>query len=271
MKPFLLLRSLVGVASLAVVFVSPLIHSGALASTIDWKGGYRIEYTEVDRPSLADPGNKKSYGLQYLYLNPKIVASDGINIISRFDILGSDIAAYRNSQLGSFVGKSLSTNAGSHSTAQQQESSELRVSQLYLSVNHEYGALVAGRSPIEFGLGVTHNAGLGAFDHWGDTKDMIGYKFIIDNTSFMPIYTRNKQTDFEIGRTISEQIYVLEYDNKDIGAKVGVFHQAMMFQLGLQVFRDLWDPHQGLTRRRRLIFTLSVVGRHLNLNLREVF
>lgn len=200
--------------------------SPVFATSIDWTGGYRVEYTEVDRPSLSEPGNKKAYGLHYLYLNPKIIATDGINIISRFDVLGSEISAYRNSQVGSFLGQGLTAGSGSDTLAQTQQSSGLRVSQLYLSAQHEYGTFVVGRAPIEFGMGITHNAGNGAFDHWMDTKDMVGYKFYIDNISLMPIYARNKQTDFEVGRTISEQIYVFEYDNKDIGAKAGLFHQT---------------------------------------------
>lgn len=196
------------------------------AISIDWSGGYRIEYTEVDRPSLSEPGNKKAYGLQYLYIQPRIIASDGINIVSRFDILGSDIAAYRNSQLGSFIGSTLSANAGANASSQTSESSNMRVSQLYLNVNHEYGSLVAGRAPLEFGMGITHSAGRGAFDHWVDTKDMVGYKVLVDNISLMPILARIQQKDYEIARTINEQIFVFEYDNKDIGAKAGAIHQT---------------------------------------------
>ncbi len=200
-----------------------LVNITAHAISIDWTGGYRIEYVDIDRPSLSEPGNKKSYGLNYLYLQPKMIASDGINIISRFDVLGSEVAAYKNSQLGSFIGSGVTS--GKNTTAQNSESSNLRVSQLYLNINHEFGSLVAGRAPIEFGLGITHNSGRGVFDHWMDTKDMVGYKFNVDNISFMPILSRNQQTDFEIGRTISDQIFVFEYNNKDIGAKAGVFWQ----------------------------------------------
>jgi len=202
------------------------ISLSAHATSIDWTGGYRIEYIDIDRPSLTDPGGKKSYGLNYLYLQPKMIASDGINIISRFDILANEKPAYRNSQLGSFIGSGLSTGAGANVTAQNSESSNLRVSQLYLNINHDYGNFVVGRAPIEFGMGITHNAGRGAFDHWMDTKDMVAYKFNVDNISFMPILSRNQQSSFEIGKTISDQIFVFEYDNKDIGAKAGVFWQT---------------------------------------------
>ncbi len=202
-----------------------MLSVSARATSIDWTGGYRLEYVDVDRPTLSEPGGKKSYGLNYLYLQPKMIASDGINIISRFDILANEKPAYRNSQLGSFIGSGLSTGAGANATAQNSESSNVRVSQLYLNVNHEYGSLVAGRAPIEFGMGITHNAGRGAFDHWMDTKDMVGYKINFDNISFMPILSRNQQTDFGIGGTISDQILDFEYDNKEIGAKAGVFWQ----------------------------------------------
>jgi hypothetical protein len=216
--------------NMKTLFIFAMLTAGsfsARAISIDWTGGYRIEYVDIDRPTLSDPGGKKSYGLNYLYLQPKMIASDGINIVSRFDILSNEKPAYRNSQLGSFIGSGLDTTggAGANTTAQNSESSNVRVSQLYLNVNHEYGSLVAGRAPIEFGLGITHNAGLGAFDHWYDSKDMVGYKFIVDNISFMPIISRNQQSSFEIGKTVSDQIFVFEYNNKDIGAKAGVFWQ----------------------------------------------
>ena len=208
------------------IFLSLFIAtSNALALSIDWSGGYRLEYTEIDRPSLADSKERKAYALNFLYLQPKILASDGINIISRFDIF-SNTSAYKNSQLGSTFGTDLSPANGNNVTSENLDASLLHVSQLYLNVNHEYGSLVAGRAPIEFGLGITHNAGLEPFAHWYDTKDMIGYKFIVDNISFMPILAKVFQKDFGQGVTISDQIFVFEYDNKDIGAKAGIFHQT---------------------------------------------
>ena len=56
------------------------------ANSLDWKGGYRFEFVQVDKPSLANPSLRKSYGLNYLYLAPRIVASDGVNIVSRLNI-----------------------------------------------------------------------------------------------------------------------------------------------------------------------------------------
>lgn len=207
-----------------------LCSVNAYAISIDWSGGYRIEYMSVPNTTLADSPGSKDYGLNYLYLQPKIIGSDGINIISRFDIFGSDVPAYKNSQLGSFWGGGLNRdktgNNGANVTSQNSDSMGVRTSQLYLNVNQEYGSLVAGRAPIEFGMGMTHNAGRGEFDHWIDTRDMVGYRFIVDNVSFMPILAKGFQQDFGLATTVSDQILVMEYDNKDIGAKAGVFHQT---------------------------------------------
>ncbi|MEQ1721744.1 MAG: hypothetical protein ABL930_01120 [Pseudobdellovibrio sp.] len=205
-----------------LVFVS----QAASAISIDWSGGYRIEFNDIDNPSL-DSNAKvpKTYGLQYLYLNPKIVASDGINIIGRFNILGSTVPAYRNSQMGSVFGSGGGT-VDPRVNSQNQETSSIGVSELYLNVNHEYGSLIAGRAPIEFGLGITHSAGLGAFDHWYDTRDSVGYKFIVDNISFMPMLSKVSQKDYGRGVTASDETIVFEYNNKDNGAQAGVMQQT---------------------------------------------
>ncbi len=198
--------------------------------SVDWSGGYRLEYNEIDRPSLADSKERKAYGLNYLYLQPKIIASDGINIISRFDVFGNMHPAYQNSQLGAIFGLGLSpfsnTSNSPNVTSESKASSAIHFTQLYLNVNQEYGSFVGGRAPIDFGLGITHNAGLDPFAHWYDIKDMVGYKFIVDNISFMPILARVSQKDFGQGVTLNDQIFVFEYDNKDIGAKAGLFHQT---------------------------------------------
>ena len=38
-------------SSLLIILFSVLSHS----MSIDWTGGYRIEYTDIDKPTLADP------------------------------------------------------------------------------------------------------------------------------------------------------------------------------------------------------------------------
>lgn len=205
-----------------------LVSQTAAAISIDWTGGYRVEYTSIDRPSLANNKQSKNYALNFLYLQPKIVGSDGINIVSRFDIMASELKAYKNSQLGSVIGGGLNDgtgDTGTNATSQNQNSSQIYVSQLYLNVNHEYGSLLVGRAPVEFGLGITHNAGKGAFDHWMDTKEVISYRFVVDNLSFAPMIARVAQDDFG-GGVMNDQIYILDYNNVDAGARAGLFHQT---------------------------------------------
>lgn len=209
---------------IAVLFVAQT----ASAISIDWTGGYRVEYTSLNRPSLAEKKLGKNYALNFLYLQPRIVGSDGINIVSRFDVMSSQIPAYKNSQLGSVIGGGLSDSTkatGTNATSQNQNSSALNVSQLYLNVNHEYGSLLVGRAPIEFGMGITHNAGKGEFDHWMDTKEVISYRFVIDNVSLAPMIARVSQADFG-GGVANDQIFIFEYNNKEAGARAGLFHQT---------------------------------------------
>lgn len=214
-------------AFIAVLVLTSLFASRpAVAVSIDWTGGYRLELHDIDNPTL-DSNSKqpKTYGLQYLYLNPKIVASDGINIIGRFDILGNQTSAYRNSQLGSIFGSGGGT-VDPRINAQNQETSSIGVSQLYLNVNHEYGSLIAGRAPFEFGMGITHNAGLGEFDHWYDTRDSVGYKFFVDNIAFMYMLSKVSQKNFGRGTTATDDSIIFEYNNKDNGAQAGVIQQT---------------------------------------------
>jgi len=223
---------------ISLVIVQTVAVQKAKATSIDWSGGYRIEYNEIDRPTLGSDDNKKrkAYALNYLYLNPKIVASDGINIVGRFDIFSNNLNAYKNSQLGSVFGKGLSDGApasnGTNVNSENQDASLLRVSQLYLTVNQENAMFLAGRAPLEFGLGITHNAGTNPFDHWYDNRDLVAYRFIVDNVSFMPVFAKVSQLDFGQGTITTDQIFVFEYDNKDNGAKAGLFYQIRNSSFG---------------------------------------
>lgn len=222
-------------------FLSSLFLSASVAAStahaisIDWKGTYRFEWTQVDRPSLATPYGGKAYGLNYLSLSPRLIATDGVTVVSRFDVLANQDATYANAQFGQLWGQGW-PNPGSvdqsNVYAQNQMSTSLRVSQLYLNVNQEYGALVLGRAPIEFGMGITHNAGTGAFDHWTDTMDMVGYKFIVDNFFFMPILGRVYDQNVAQGNTVQDVILHLQYESKETGSLIGVMQQTRKASFG---------------------------------------
>lgn len=206
-------------------FAVTVLSTTANAMVLDWSGGYRFEWTEVDRPSLTTPTQRKAYGLNYLYLSPKIIAADGVNIISRFDVLNS--SDYPNSQLGDIWGLNKNVSADGHvqPTASNQGSTDLRVSQLYLNVNQEYGALVVGRAPFEFGLGMTYNAGKGAFDHWYDTRDMVAYKIVVGDWFFMPVLSRKQSSGFGQGGTISALGFQLQYENQENKSLIGIYQE----------------------------------------------
>lgn len=206
----------------------------ANALSIDWTGTYRIEYNEVERTSLADPKLRKSYILNSLSLSPKIIAADGVNIIGKFEVLPND--QYPDSQAGQAFGRGPNkrdTAGGTSSTkddsavaGNKQGSTTLRVSQLYLKVADEYSVLIAGRAPLEFGLGMSHNAGNGEFDHWYDTRDMFGYKFIIGNFFFMPIIGKVYDYSVSQGREAQDVIFHMEYSNDETQSAIGLMHMT---------------------------------------------
>lgn len=209
----------------AISVTVALLTTPAQAMTLDWNGGYRFEWTEIDRPSLGSPGLRKAYGLNYLYLSPKIIAADGVNIISRFDVLNS--SAYPNSQVGEVWGLSgnLGTS-GNSSSSNNQGTANVQVSQLYLNLNQEYGALIVGRSPFEFGLGMTYNAGKGAFDHWYDTRDMVAYKIVVGDWFFMPVLSRKHVSGFGQGGTIASTGFQLQYESEENKSLIGIFQET---------------------------------------------
>ena len=211
-----------------LVFLTALTLAvqSAEAVSIDWSGTYRIEFNDINNTSLSSASpNPKSYGLQALMLDSKIVASDGFNIMARFNVLNSQTPGYENSQLGMLLGGE-GLGSDPRTTSQNQESANLTISRLYLNASTEYGTLIAGRAPFEFGIGMTHNAGNGPFDHWYDNRDGIAYKFYIDNISFMPMLSRISQKDYGRGVTIADETFVFEYKNVDNGAEAGVVQQT---------------------------------------------
>ncbi len=212
-----------------LALASSMIPTSSMAMSIDWTGVYRAEFTQISRPTLATPQGTKYYGLNYLSLMPKIIAADGVNIISKFDVLGQDTGAYANSQVGQIWGSN--TNAGTTPNtgtgpgaagSKNQGASNIKVSQLYLNVNQEYGALIVGRAPYQFGTGMTFNAGAGAFDHWYQTRDMVAYKFIIGDWSFMPMSSRVYSQGEGLGNSINELYFQLMYENKDARSSLGI-------------------------------------------------
>lgn len=208
---------------LSVSFLALLTPVQSKAVSIDWSGTYRFEAVTLNSTSLSDPKETKSYLLQNLTLSPKIIAVDGVNIIGTFQFLGNP--DYPGSQTGQYFGQRPSLNASSSaSLGRNQGSASFDVRHLYLNINQEYGAIVVGRAPVQFGLGMTYNAGNGAFDHWGDSHDLVGYKFLVGNLSMMPMI--GKPYDFSVaqGRDITDTMIDIQYNNPETESIFGVFH-----------------------------------------------
>lgn len=221
-------------------FLTSTLFFSTAHADIEWSGVYRIEANNINNPEL---GNKRAgttetsgkrelnYALSHLVLRPKIVAGDGLTIYGQFNIFNS--AAYPNSQLGQTWGNALSKGALSDSIDQSAslnnngQAESITVSQLYLTYTHEYGALVAGRVPLQFGLGMTYSAGNGLFDHFYDTEDLVGYKFVIGNLWFMPMYGKATEgSQLNLNSTdVNDMMVQLQYDAPESNMEVGLFYK----------------------------------------------
>lgn len=206
------------------------LYCGSLfAADFEWSGVYRLEGVHMQNSELDGRQKLLDYGLHHLSLRPKIVASDGITIYGQFELLTNE--SYTNSQLGSALGDGVgdgtpSSSEDSNTYSDKQKSDFMYISQLYLSWVQEYGALLAGRAPLQFGLGMTHNAGRGLFDHWFDTRDMVAYKIIMGNMSITPMYGKVNEGALNKSDDIIDYMIQVLYENPDTDLEMGIFHQV---------------------------------------------
>ncbi len=222
-----------------IIFITQTLLAATLFSVsawadIEWSGVYRVEGYHLKNSELRSKGKELSYGLHHLVLRPKIVAGDGLTIFGQFDIL-NEASSYANSQMGQIWGSGVrgttaasSTTSGedSNTIAQRQKADTLEVSQLYLTLTQEYGALIVGRAPVHFGLGMTHNAGRGLFDHWYDSEDLVGYKVIVGNLSFLPMLGKPSEGDINNSDDVNDLMFQFQYDNPETDMELGVFYQV---------------------------------------------
>lgn len=208
--------------------VSVLFLNSAHA-TVEWSGVFRFEGNHIKNSELGDRGKEKTYGLNHLVLRPKIVASDGITIYSQFNIFNND--PYKHSQLGQVWGGGVGGNnpgtgvGNSNGLSDNHEPETVQVSQLYGTWNHEFGQLIVGRAPLHFGLGISHNAGRGLFDHWYDTRDLAGYKFIVGNLYFLPMFGKVNEGLLNRNDDLNDYMIQVQYENPESDIEMGVFYQ----------------------------------------------
>jgi len=217
-----------------------LVTGQAKALSVDWSGTYRFEYTEISSAYMTgipqtSPGNlgsdfgRKGYFLNHLNLSPKIIAVDGINVVSNIEVFPS--SQYPSSQLGSDFGTGPATAYGAIPSGDMGQggttnSGAIEVNQLYMNWNHEYGALAVGRMPVQFGLGISHNAGQGIFDHWNENHDLVAYKFLMGNLSISPMLGRmSRTTAYAFGNQSTEGILEVNYTNPETESTFAIMHQ----------------------------------------------
>lgn len=211
------------------VFVGNFISAEAM--DLDWTGTYRVEGYHIVNSELSGKNREKAYGLHHLVLKPKIVAGDGLTIYGRFDLFNSDDPLLKNSQTGQLFGSGIGSGSptninDSNTLSQRQQAETLQVTQLYMTYVQEHGAFIAGRVPIHFGLGMTHNAGNGLFDHWYDTRDLVGYKIMMGNFYLLPMLAKVNEGQPSGIEDVTEYLIQLQYDNPETDLEMGIFHQV---------------------------------------------
>ncbi|MCB0365831.1 MAG: hypothetical protein H6624_19340 [Bdellovibrionaceae bacterium] len=217
-------------ASVLLVALSGLFLMKAEAADLDWTGIYRIEGYHIVNSEVSGDDREKDYGLHHLVLKPKIVAGDGLTIYGRFDLFNSSDVALANSQMGQVFGSGIggaATNANdSDALAQRQKSENLEVTQLYMTYVQEHGAFIAGRAPLHFGLGATYNAGEGLWDHWFDTRDLVGYKMMFGNLYLLPMMAKIDEDALNRADDVTEYMIQLQYENPETDLEMGIFYST---------------------------------------------
>lgn len=219
-----------------LTFIGLICTTGILCSAgavdLDWTGIYRIEGYHLVNSELSSGDREQGYGLHHLVLKPKIIAGDGLTIYGRFDLFNSDAGTLAsNSQAGQFFGSGLGDGSPSNVNdsnvlSQRQKAQSLEVTQLYLTFVQEHGALIAGRAPVHFGLGMTYNSGNGLFDHWYDTRDLIGYKIMMGNFYLLPMLAKINEGTVSRSDDVTEYLIQLQYENPETDLEMGIFHQV---------------------------------------------
>lgn len=218
-----------------ILIAAVFLPLNLMAFSIDWSGVYRVEGVNVKNSELDKVKRAKTYINHHLLLSPKIHAADGLTVFGRFGIFNNPNLP--NSQFGDFFGDGIGSSGGgtsddTNTLSDTQGDQTLRATQLYLSYTTEFMSTVIGRAPLQFGLGMTHNAGNGLFDHWYDTRDLVATKFDFGNLSLMPMYAKVSEGGIDTGDDIREYMIQMDYDNAETETAFGLFWQWRRSGLG---------------------------------------
>jgi hypothetical protein len=211
-----------------------VVATAAFAGDLEWSGAYRIEGNDFQNLLLKTGSKKsKSYGNHQLILRPKIVAGDGLYINAQLNLARTQDAAGNNiggNQFGAVFGNgfeagtNVPTSGNSGTLSESQEEENIVLSQFYLTHVQEFGSLIVGRAPVQFGLGMTHSAGRGAFDHYMDTRDILGYKVVMGNFFFLPMLGKVKEDALAGYDDVNEWLIHLQYENPETETAMGLMY-----------------------------------------------
>lgn len=225
------------VALASAVVLPLLLANPAYGADVTWGGNYRIEGVKIRGPEMTSEASDKAYLLHHLVLTPKIVAADGLTIYSRLDILNDpnfgisstgQVTSVAGDVLGAGPNPSASsgqtTGPATNSWGRTQRASMIGVTALYASWAQEFGQLVVGRTPVQFGLGTYYSAGNSLFDHYIDTKDMVGYKMVLGNLFILPMMGKVHEGNLGQEDDVDDYMIHVQYDNPESELSLGFFY-----------------------------------------------
>lgn len=210
----------------ALLSVSPKSRSAG----ISWDGYYRVEGTDIRNVDL--DGQEKNFLLHHMALKPRIIVKDDIIVRARFDVFNNQNYGVLSNQVGSFFGNPANAQAVTPKTfdnsdviAQNLAVESVAATELYLTWLMNQSALLVGRVPKHFGMGLTHNAGNGDFDHWFDTHDVLAWKLVMGNHSFTPFYGKKSEGSVIDRADVNHFSFHYDYQNPDSDLRLGIFYE----------------------------------------------
>lgn len=212
-------------SKLSLLVVSVLLcFSQAQAGDLLWSGQYRAEGVFIKNLRLDNNQNQEtSYLMHHLVLSPKIIAMDGLNIYSRFDVFNNSLGV--PNQMGQIFG-SYSATTPSSVMSRGLSAETIAVNELYMNWINEFGSVIIGRVPFNFGLGMYYNDGHGMFDHYLSTKDIVAYRISMGNFFITPAYGKVREGFLNNEDDINDFFIVAEYKNPESDLELGVMYNA---------------------------------------------
>lgn len=210
-KKLILITNLLRTLGMILVLAQPI-----WAADLKWEGYYRVEGVFLKNQTFdkSNSGLENSYFLHHFVLKPEIVPADRLKIRGRFDIFNN---ALGNNQAGQPLGgysSSTSQTTPSAVTTHTQREETIVANELYLSWVGEFSALMVGRMPFHFGLGMVYNAGNGPYDHALSNKDMVAYKFDFNRLKVLTGYGKVRESALTGEDDIND--YLVQVDFEDI-------------------------------------------------------